>query len=1277
MKTKKFSVFGAFALVAAILLLASASAAAGTLVADSDAEYIVCGRVFPDPHAYWPSPAQTPIRSPFAKGNTPCAATDFISYSDMVNGMAYLEALFPQFIEFYNLEQDFGDGSDCATSTSGEDLCSAGLPRQGAPPARVRSDLYMIRVTDERVSDTDKRFFVFPLSIHGIERAGAEAGVRAAEDLAIWAYCEAVAEGTLPPNTLTNCAQEGAIPHPLLETQPATSLKAGEALERSAIYFVFANPDGWRRGDLDNLVRFYQRYNGNGVDLNRDWPTIGFTFRPYTPWSEPESRAFGQVLKDIRERWDGGIDLHGQLVDRAFSFTLLGASERDFAKNERILQTVRGAWEDAEARLAWSPLIKPNDAPPQCTEVDPGEPCDNRVYGVQWGTVWDTIDYTTSGSLGDWIDSPLGLGADGIDNEMSLSHLSNCGLGSCYLPDAEQLHVDGNKSLVYAMVNFTLLPEDQTFRIPGKVGYVFDPTRISHPGSPVTAPPCGGLPQQAPILNQVLSPANNFTFEFVVQGSDDGVCNGGVEGVATPQNVAGIGPGSLTSLVIERYRPAEPPAQSDNTRCATAQDNWEEVNRYYNQASTYLQSGQAVHANEPAPGRWRICLTGGLADQIASTGGTVDLDISFSGEQSWADPGQLPYDVSNMEFFEDLAPYMASGQLVPLNVDDILFGAVNLDQFTSIVVADDAFPGYTEGIATGPAQASIVHEPPAETAATVPCAFDGDLQPVLPPTCHADYEFDVDPAFNNQQLIVMLDSPDSVENDWDLHLQRQSRITGEWFTIGASTSSTGDERVTMLTPPVGRYRAQIVNWAGTVPPTRLEIAFSNVYAGPPIPPSTRTDAERDAWGLKLRSFVQNGGNLVLTDGAIKNLAYMGLIPRTVVNTFGVFAGFIGFTRDGTTSTYDDPLAFNVNQPGAAEGPQFRHQTYEPVPIGYDVADAPSTFPQTSPVWAIDQIEWERAGGRTAGITTPDQVTLGELQHGAGVVRVIGALLPMPTDRYYHPFGLANYALTYSGYQVFNNTLQWQRPLPDLTLLPGDISLSMTKVGGGDRVVIAATVRNAGAGAAVNVAVRFTDNGTPIGVDQVVASIPVGGSATASVVWDTKHLQGDRTITVAADPADAILELDEANNSASVVVTVRGNKVRNGSFESSSNGTSPDDWSSSGETTYAQDGSDGERSVTAGATGSWISDAIDVVAGRTYGVSVDVAGVGGSLVVEQYSATGALLSTVTRLLSVTNDGLFHEVATTVSIAADVTQVRLKLTGALIGSATLDNVRMWEE
>ena len=87
------------------------------------------------------------------------------------------------------------------------------------------SSLYLLRVTDERVPDAGKKFFTFPLSIHGIERAGAEAGVRAAEDLATWAACEA-GLATAP----VACAKEGAIPHPLLETAPGASVTAGDAL---------------------------------------------------------------------------------------------------------------------------------------------------------------------------------------------------------------------------------------------------------------------------------------------------------------------------------------------------------------------------------------------------------------------------------------------------------------------------------------------------------------------------------------------------------------------------------------------------------------------------------------------------------------------------------------------------------------------------------------------------------------------------------------------------------------------------------------------------------------------------------------------------------------------------------------------------------------------------------------------------------------------------------------------------------------------------------------
>jgi hypothetical protein len=76
--------------VTAVLLLGPSTTSA-TPVATSAEAYQLCGRVFPDPHAFWPAPAQAPARSPFAKGNAACSSVDFLSYGDMVAGVEYLE----------------------------------------------------------------------------------------------------------------------------------------------------------------------------------------------------------------------------------------------------------------------------------------------------------------------------------------------------------------------------------------------------------------------------------------------------------------------------------------------------------------------------------------------------------------------------------------------------------------------------------------------------------------------------------------------------------------------------------------------------------------------------------------------------------------------------------------------------------------------------------------------------------------------------------------------------------------------------------------------------------------------------------------------------------------------------------------------------------------------------------------------------------------------------------------------------------------------------------
>ena len=618
---------------------------AASPVATDETTYGLYGRVFPDPHG---CNQGQPGYSPWAKG-TVCAF-DFLQFQELQDGMAFLSEIegFGNFVETYKLHEDF----NCKGKEVGnpEEACkafrSAGLPvtasAGGDTVTRDRAPLIMVRVTDESVPDKNKKYFVFPLSIHGIERAGVEGGTRAIEDLVTWAACE----GT--PN-LDACANVGEGPHPLLEATPNKSVTAGDALRRSVIYFIYPNPDGWLRGERTTGTQFYQRYNGNGVDLNRDWPEQGYTFRPYTPWSEPEARSFGKVLqaigpKDARgnPKWTGGIDLHGQLVDRAFSFTLIGGSERPYDKNQRVLQTVKGAWADAEKRLAWSPLIKPNDAAAE----------DPRMYGVQWGTIWDTIDYTVTGALGNWIDSPIGLNGDGIDNEMSASHLSNCGIGSCFDPDVEQLHVDGNKSLVYSMINYSLKPERKVFRTKGRVGYVFNRGVVSEPTDRSVAPPkFTKLPQQKSIpsacpLDPCLRGDNEYTFEFGVKGPKQGVFNGGIAITLTCANVQGVGGCAASEARLERKKFEEDALQGED---------WELVASYFNQSPVYVQAGQALHANLPVPGRYRVRIVGG------DTAGAFDFDIDFTKEKGWPDPGQVGYRATNMRFWQDLKPFVKPG----------------------------------------------------------------------------------------------------------------------------------------------------------------------------------------------------------------------------------------------------------------------------------------------------------------------------------------------------------------------------------------------------------------------------------------------------------------------------------------------------------------------------------------------------------------------------------------------------------------------------------------
>lgn len=249
--------------------------------------------------------------------------------------------------------------------------------------------------------------------------------------------------------------------------------------------------------------------------------------------------------------------------------------------------------------------------------------------------------------------------------------------------------------------------------------------------------------------------------------------------------------------------------------------------------------------------------------------------------------------------------------------------------------------------------------------------------------------------------------------------------------------------------------------------------------------------------------------------------------------------------------------------------------------------------------------------------------------------------------------------------------------PKADLRPTDLAATQAKP---KVTTLTATVVNEGDADASGVVVRFRDGSTVIGTSAPV-SIAAGADTTVSVTWDTRSLKGDHLVTAVADPADVVAESDESDNELARTVTVRGNKVTNGSFEQSSSGSSPDAWSGGSGTTYdtsgthSTDGTDavGLKGGLLGAT--WTSAPIPVTAGERYDLAMSFAGVAPSVSVAFLDKTGALLSTVPLTPSLLTDAL----GARVDVPAGATALKIGVAKAPTlqsGQTTwVDDVWLW--
>jgi hypothetical protein len=253
------------------------------------------------------------------------------------------------------------------------------------------------------------------------------------------------------------------------------------------------------------------------------------------------------------------------------------------------------------------------------------------------------------------------------------------------------------------------------------------------------------------------------------------------------------------------------------------------------------------------------------------------------------------------------------------------------------------------------------------------------------------------------------------------------------------------------------------------------------------------------------------------------------------------------------------------------------------------------------------------------------------------------------------------------------------PIPQPDLRVTALTTTGNRAREGDKVTVTATVTNTGDGSAGASQTEFRLDDTTILGRVATGTLNAGASVDVSVQWDTRSIKGSHVLHATADATLAVAESNENNNTSSLNVEVKGNKVKNGSFEQgNSAGDGPDGWSGSstgaGSATWSEGGSDGGKS--AGATGnggnaatsgspSWTSDPIAVTPGEALAFVVSVSSVNASSAATAglvyLGAAGNVLSTVNLITAPLTTAGFAKLEQAVTIPAGVTQVRVKLVG----------------
>ncbi|MBW3665848.1 MAG: hypothetical protein KY469_22415 [Actinobacteria bacterium] len=415
----------------------------------------------------------------------PSSSVDYITFgrdeatgvSEFVDGMQLLEDLYPRYLEFSTIDEELGEPSAVSTGQDGVAAWHPDDTGDGLP-------FHVAVLTDRSVPDDDKQYVALMAS-HQLEPCGREGIIRTIEDLLIWATEE-------PDRTIDDASGLTGDEH---------ELTAQEVLERTKIYVLSVNPDGWIVGDHRGGT--FSQDTGGGFNSNRVAYQTGWVFPPtdvlydngYSVLTEPEGAAPTKYLRQVRDEELGGrafaaaADVHGPVP---FGYIFLHDQGNDPVKligAQDLATRVEQNMDEVHARYATEPGAEGIER--AVGVADEATRDERGFYPLQWATyghIWETFNYTVSASWGGWMNSDAGLDAT------SLSYEINCRPGP-WEPMEQQVLQDNVRAIVqtYAVWAATRDEAPTPARdLEGRVGFLDVPRVTDADGNP--SPPPDGHP---------------------------------------------------------------------------------------------------------------------------------------------------------------------------------------------------------------------------------------------------------------------------------------------------------------------------------------------------------------------------------------------------------------------------------------------------------------------------------------------------------------------------------------------------------------------------------------------------------------------------------------------------------------------------------------------------------------------------------------------------------------------------------------------------------------